>query len=344
MMKKRDFLTFDDVFTPVVYRDGGIDLLDQTKLPGRTVVLRITDVAGVAEAIKTMRVRGAPAIGITAAYGMVLGLERDEEMNRVAETLRATRPTAVNLTWAIERMLDAFRRHEGAPTEDLHAAMLSEARQIHSEDIEANKNIGRAGAKLLPKGSRVITICNTGALATGGYGTAYGVLRAAHEQGKLKMVYACETRPRLQGARLTAWELLQDEIPFRLIVDGAAGATMARGGINAIFAGADRIAVNGDSANKIGTYQLAILAHYHRIPFYIVAPTSTIDPHTEDEKGIAIEERSEDEVLAPLGMRFAPEGAAAWNPAFDVTPAELITGIVTERGVQHPPYSFGSKG
>ena len=343
MMKKRDSLTFNGVFTPVIYRDRGIDLLDQTKLPERALILRITDVAGVAEAIKTMRVRGAPAIGITAAYGMVLGLERGEEMDRVAETLRATRPTAVNLTWAIERMLDTFRRHKGAPADDLHAAMLSEARLIHSEDIEANKSIGRAGAELLPKGSRVITICNTGALATGGYGTAYGVLRAAHEQGKLKMVYACETRPRLQGARLTAWELLQDEIPFRLIVDGAAGALMARGRIDAIFAGADRIAANGDSANKIGTYQLAILAHYHGIPFYIVAPTSTIDPHTEDGKGIAIEERSEDEVLAPLGVRFAPEGAAAWNPAFDVTPAELITGIVTERGVQHPPYSLGRK-
>ncbi len=343
MMKKRDFPIFNDVFTPIVYRDGGIDLLDQTRLPGRAVVLRITDVDKVAEAIKTMRVRGAPAIGITAAYGMVLGLERGEEMNRVAEALRATRPTAVNLTWAIERMLDTFRKHEGEPAGDLHAAMLAEARLIHSEDIEANQNIGSVGAALLPDSARVITICNTGALATGGYGTAYGVLRAAHEQGKMEMVYACETRPRLQGARLTAWELLQNGIPFRLVVDGAAGALMARGRIDAVFAGADRIAANGDSANKIGTYQLAILARHHGIPFYIVAPTSTIDPDTADGKGITIEERSEDEVLAPLGVRFAPDGARAWNPAFDVTPAELITGIITERGVQHPPYHLVGK-
>jgi len=341
MMKKRDFVTFNNVFTPVVYRDGGIDLLDQTQLPGKTIVLRITEAVEVAEAIKTMRVRGAPAIGITAAYGMVLGVAEGDEIAHVAQMLRATRPTAVNLAWAIDRMLQTFEKHKKESPQDLRVAMLAEARLIHSEDIAANKRIGIAGAALLPKGSRVITICNTGALATGGYGTAYGVLRAAHEQGKLEMVYACETRPRLQGARLTAWELLQNEIPFHLIVDGAAGALMARGRIDAVFAGADRIAANGDSANKIGTYQLAILARYHEIPFYIVAPTSTIDPDTADGKGITIEERSEDEVLAPLGVRFAPEGAAAWNPAFDVTPAGLITGIVNERGVQHQPYHLG---
>ncbi|MEA3238466.1 MAG: S-methyl-5-thioribose-1-phosphate isomerase [Candidatus Bipolaricaulota bacterium] len=343
MMKKESILDFNGIFVPVVYRERGIDLLDQTRLPGNTVVLRITGVDQVAEAIKTMRVRGAPAIGITAAYGMVLGLERGKEMNQVAKTLRATRPTAVNLTWAIDRMLLAFQKHKNEAPEDLRVAMLAEARLIHSENIEANRRIGEAGAELLPDKARVITICNTGALATGGYGTAYGVLRAAHEQGKIEMAYPCETRPRLQGAHLTAWELSRDEIPFRLIVDGAAGALMAHGGIDAVLAGADRIAANGDSANKIGTYQLAILAHYHEVPFYIVAPTSTIDPDRPDGRGITIEERSEDEVLAPRGVRLAPDGARAWNPAFDVTPAKLIVGIITERGVHQSPYHLPEK-
>ncbi len=341
MINREATPSFDGVLAPVVYRDGAIDLLDQTRLPQDITVLRITDVVAVAEAIRTMRVRGAPAIGITAAYGMVLGLETGKDVHHVAEILRSTRPTAVNLTWAIDRMLQTFERHKNESPEDLHAAMLAEARQIHSEDIAANRKIGEYGADLLPAGASVITICNTGALATGGYGTAYGVLRAASEGGKLNMVYPCETRPRLQGARLTAWELLRDRIPFRLIVDGAAGALMKSGEINAVLAGADRIAANGDSANKIGTYQLAILAHYHKIPFYIVAPSSTIDPYILEGSGITIEERNEDEVLAPLGVRFAPEGAAAWNPAFDVTPAELITGIITEHGVKHAPYRLG---
>ncbi|RLE37432.1 S-methyl-5-thioribose-1-phosphate isomerase, partial [Candidatus Acetothermia bacterium] len=321
-------------------RDGGIDMVDQTLLPERTVVLRLTGLAEVAEAIRAMRVRGAPAIGITAAYGIVLGFERGDDPGEVAETLRRTRPTAVNLTWAIKRMLRTFERHKNQSVADIRAAMLAEARRIHSEDIAANKRIGRHGAELLPNGAQVMTICNTGALATGGYGTAYGVIRAAHEGGKLAMAYPCETRPRLQGARLTAWELLRDRIPFELIVDGAAGALMARGGIDAVLAGADRIAANGDSANKIGTYGLALLSHHHGIPFYIVAPTSTIDPKTETGAKIEIEERSEDEILAPYGCRFAPEGTSAWNPAFDVTLAGLITGIITEQGVFRPPYRF----
>ena len=340
MMREDRLPRFDGVFAPVVYRDGGIDMIDQTVLPERTVVLRLTDVAEVAEAIRAMRVRGAPAIGIAAAYGMVLGLEASEDPNRIAETLRETRPTAVNLTWAIERMLRTFERHKDESAADIRAAMLAEARRIHSEDIAANRKIGQCGAELLPTGARVMTICNTGALATGGYGTAYGIIRAAHEGGKLAMAYPCETRPRLQGARLTAWELLKDEIPFRLIADGAAGALMSRGGIDAVLAGADRIAANGDSANKIGTYGLAVLANHHGIPFYIVAPTSTIDPKTETGAKIEIEERSEDEILAPYGCRFAPDGASAWNPAFDVTPAELITGIITEKGVFTFPYGF----
>jgi len=344
MMREDRLPRFDGVFTPVVYRDGGIDMIDQTLLPERVIVLRLTDVTGVAEAIRTMRVRGAPAIGITAAYGMVLAVEKGEDPEKAAETLRGTRPTAVNLTWAIERMLETFERHKAqSSAADIRAAMLAEARRIHSEDIAANRTIGQYGAELLPAGARVITICNTGALATGGYGTAYGVLRAAHEGGKLAMAYPCETRPRLQGARLTAWELLRDRIPFALIVDGAAGALMAKGKIDAVLAGADRIAANGDSANKIGTYQLAVLARHHEIPFYIVAPTSTIDPATPDGARIEIEERSEEEVISPYGCRFAPDGAAAWNPAFDVTPARLITGIVTERGVYRPPYRLGGE-
>jgi len=340
MIREDHLPSFDGVFTPVVYRDGGIDMIDQTLLPERIVVLRLTDVAEVAEAIRTMRVRGAPAIGITAAYGMVLAVENGEDPEKAAESLRGTRPTAVNLTWAVERMLETFARHKAQSAADIRAAMLTEARRIHSEDITANRRIGRHGAELLPAGARVMTICNTGALATGGYGTAYGVIRAAHEDGRLVMVYPCETRPRLQGARLTAWELLRDRIPFALIVDGAAGALMAKQEIDAVFAGADRIAANGDSANKIGTYGLAVLAHHHGIPFYIVAPTSTIDPDTPTGEKIEIEERSTDEVLAPYGCRFAPEGASAWNPAFDVTPAGLISGIITEQGVFRPPYRF----
>jgi len=222
--------------------------------------------------------------------------------------------------------------------------LLAEARQIHADDIEGNRQIGRSGANLLPAEARVLTICNTGALATGGYGTAFGVLRATHDSGKLEMVYACETRPRLQGARLTAWELLQNGIPFKLLSDSAAAYLMSTGGIDAVLAGADRIAVNGDSANKIGTYSLAVAAKYHGIPMYIVAPTSTIDTNAPSGASIPIEERDEDEVLAPCGIRFAPEGAAAWNPAFDVTPADLITAIITEAGVFRPPVDLGGIG
>lgn len=345
-MKTKKLPQFQGVLTPVVYRDNGIDLLDQTQLPQREVVVRLTKVSEVAEAIRTMRVRGAPAIGITAAYGMVLGIKDGDRaisptrMDEIAEELRSTRPTAVNLSWAIERMLQVFRQYKGSSSEEIYEAMLAEARLIHGEDVEANRRIGQFGAELLPQQARILTICNTGALATGGYGTAYGVLRAAHEAGDLKFVYACETRPRLQGARLTAWELLQDGIPFKLLSDGAASYLMARGDVDVILAGADRIAANGDTANKIGTYALAVLAKHHGIPIYIVAPTSTIDVKTLTGASIPIEERSEDEVLAPRGVRFAPEGASAWNPAFDVTPSKLITAIVTETGVHRPPVDF----
>jgi len=350
MIDRSRLPSFDEVFSPVAYRDGGIDLLDQTKLPRETIVRRLESVEDVAEAIRVMRVRGAPAIGITAAYGMALAAQKSGQktqvppdlMREAASALRDTRPTAVNLTWAIERMLSAYRSAASAPEPLVFEALLSEARRIHQEDIAANRAMGAFGADLLPEDATVLTICNTGALATGGIGTAYGVIHTAYGRGTLRLVYACETRPRLQGARLTAWELLRDGIPFRLLSDGAAAALMKTQPIDAVLAGADRIARNGDTANKIGTYSLSVLAEKHGIPLYVVAPTSTIDAGTATGEGIPIEERSADEVLAPFGTRLAPEGAEAWNPAFDVTPAELIAGIVTERGVYRSPFDFSA--
>lgn len=333
------------MLTPVYWENGAVKLLDQTRLPHEEVWLSLTHWREVAEAIREMRIRGAPAIGIAAAYGLALavwhlpaGGDPDAVFREAAQGLARTRPTAVNLFWAIRRMERAFREHRSTGLPALKEALLREAEKIHEEDVAANRRIGTFGASLLPKGTRVLTICNTGALATGGYGTALGVVRAAWEDGKLELVYACETRPRLQGARLTAWELLREGIPFRLIADSAAGWLMSRVGVDAVLAGADRIARNGDTANKIGTYTLAVLARRHGIPFYVVAPTSTVDLELGSGREIPIEERGEEEVLAPYGCRLAPEGARAWNPAFDVTPAELITAIVTERGVLKPPY------
>ena len=339
--------SFCGTFVPAVYCSDGIDLLDQTLLPQQEVVLHLTTVDAVAEAIRAMRVRGAPAIGVVAAYGMVIASDEQgasglpERMQKAADILRGTRPTAVNLAWAVDRMLTRFEALDGRAREAMHDELLAEARRIHAEDIDANRAIGRNGAELIPKDARVLTICNTGALATGGYGTAFGVIRTAHDTGGLAFVYACETRPRLQGARLTAWELLRNGIPFKLLSDGAAAYLMSRGEVDAVLAGADRIARNGDAANKIGTYGLAVLAKHHGIPFYVVAPTSTVDATTASGEAIPIEERDPEEVLAPRGVRFAPEGAAAWNPAFDVTPAELITAIVTEQGVHRAPFDFG---
>jgi len=329
--------------SPVSWQEGALHLLDQTRLPREEVWLKIVSYQGVAEAIRTMQVRGAPAIGIAAAYGIALGMseacarsDRAARFSRVVATLRATRPTAVNLFWAIERMERVFNEHADSP--EIPRLLAGEAAAIHAEDIAANRRMGEHGAQLLPPEARVLTICNTGTLATGGYGTALGVIRAAHEAGKLRLVYACETRPRLQGARLTAWELHQEGIPFRLLVDSAAGALLARGGADAVLVGADRIARNGDTANKIGTYTLACLAARHGVPFYVVAPTSTLDSRTASGEEIPIEERDDGEVLCCQDLPIAPPGARAWNPAFDVTPAELILAIVTERGVLSPPY------
>lgn len=326
---------------PVFWEDDRVRLLDQRRLPAEERWLTLSRWEEVAEAIRCLSIRGAPAIGIAAAYGIVLASETSCEVahiEKAAQVLRDARPTAVNLAWALDRIMTVFRSHAGEPQEAIRAALLVEARRIHEEDVQANRRIGEMGAALLPEGSRVLTICNTGALATGGYGTALGVIRTAHEQGRLELVYVCETRPVLQGARLTAWELLQQGIPFRILVDGAAGWLLSHGKAEAVLVGADRIARNGDVANKIGTYSLACLASHHGVPFYVVAPTSTVDVNAVSGQHIPIEERDENEVLRVLGARMAPEGARAWNPAFDVTPAELITAIVTERGVIRAPY------
>lgn len=344
-MTKKRLPTFHGVPSPLIYRDGGIDLIDQRQLPSKLVVLRITDYVDLADAIREMKVRGAPAIGIAAAYGIVLGMQKEvkrtdlvDRFAQVSAELRGTRPTAVNLSWAITRLERIFQRHTNDRPASIREALLTEARQIHEEDVKGNQCIGKHGCAILPQDARVLTICNAGSLATGGYGTALGVVRAAWKQGKLSMVYVCETRPLLQGSRLTAWELSQEGIPFQLIIDSAAGYLMARGKIDAVLAGADRITQNGDVTNKIGTYALAVLGDHHRIPLYVAAPTSTIDASLATGDEVPIEERDGEEVRAPLGVQFAMQGTRVWNPAFDVTPAGLVSAIITERGVLRPPY------
>jgi methylthioribose-1-phosphate isomerase len=302
----------------------------------------------VAEAIRSLRIRGAPAIGIAAAYGMALAAgaahggsagDRLPALHRAAAGLAATRPTAVSLTWSLRRMLEVAGEASDAST--LPSQLLEAAHALARADVEINRRIGAHGAPLLPAGGRVLTYCNTGMLATGGYGTAFGVLRHAHEQGRGIHVIACETRPVLQGARLTAWELLRAGIPATLITDNAAGALMHAAGVDAAIVGADRIAANGDVANKVGTYTLAVLAGAHRIPFYVAAPLSTIDLTIPSGDAIPIEERHADEVLAAGGVRMAPAGIAVRNPAFDVTPHPLVSAIITEAGVIRPPYAAG---
>ena len=328
----------------VAWTDGALTLLDQRRLPGETVYLRIDDVDGAIDAIRDMVVRGAPAIGIAAAYGAVLaaraawrayGAGWKGPWEADLERLAGARPTAVNLVWAVRRM-----RHLGLDLpddQDPEPALLDEARAIHAEDLAANLRMGELGAALVDSRCGVLTHCNAGALATGGYGTALGVIRSAWKEGKIERVYADETRPWLQGARLTAWELLQDGIPVTLLADGAAAWLMKQGRVGWVIVGADRIAANGDVANKIGTYALALAARRHGVRFMVVAPTSTIDLSLASGEDIPIEERPADEVLELDGKRVAAAGAEAWNPAFDVTPAELTDAIVTERGVLvHP--------
>ncbi|MCS7300371.1 MAG: S-methyl-5-thioribose-1-phosphate isomerase [Fimbriimonadales bacterium] len=332
---------------PVVWRDGVVAILDQTQLPQRVVIEEFDDWRGVAEAIRTMKVRGAPAIGIAAAYGLALAAQQIETpsidafrtaFGEVCAAFAQTRPTAVNLFGAIERM-QRVAAQSRTPDEARHR-LLDEAQAIQHEDYEADLALAQHGAALLPNGARVLTLCNTGTLATGGIGTALGIIRVAHAQGKLQHVYACETRPRLQGLKLTAWELLQEGIPFEVIADSAAGALMAQGKVDAVIVGADRIAANGDTANKIGTYMLAVLAHYHGVPFYVAAPESTIDPATPNGAAIPIEYRDSAEVTHIGGLLIAPAETPALNPAFDVTPATLITAIITEKAVYRAPYQF----
>ncbi|MEK8088333.1 S-methyl-5-thioribose-1-phosphate isomerase [Thermithiobacillus plumbiphilus] len=331
-----------DTVRAVRWQDDALHLLDQRVLPHEVSYLVLQDFRATADAIRDMVVRGAPAIGITAAYGMALAarefgqhVDWRERVQAAADVLNAARPTAVNLAWAIarqNRILDAIENGEQS-----FAALLAEAQRIASEDVEANRRMGQAGARFIPADSGVLTHCNTGSLATGGYGTALGIIRAAVEQGRKVQVYADETRPWWQGARLTAWELQQDGIPVNLVVDSAAASLMAAGRIQSVVVGADRIAANGDTANKIGTYGLAVLARYHGIPFIVAAPTSTIDFATPTGADIHIEERPAEEITQVRGVQLAPLGTQAVNPAFDVTPAELITAIVTERGVVESP-------
>ena len=317
---------------PLRWEDGKLLMLDQRLLPQRVVWLTLGTCSEVVDAVRDMAVRGAPAIGVAAAYGMALAAKAGMPRGEAAQALAASRPTAVNLFWAIDRICRL-------PSWDA-VAVLAEASRIEEEDLAANKAMGLYGAELVPQGARVLTICNSGSLATAGHGTALGVIKTAREQGKVSFVYSCETRPRMQGLRLTAWELIQDRIPFASIADGAAGSLMRAGKIDFVIAGADRIAANGDAANKIGTYSLAVLARHHGIPFAIAAPSSTIDPNTPTGEQIPIEERDATELTEIEGVRIAPEGCPVVNPAFDVTPAELIDAIVTEKGVFRGPYDF----
>jgi methylthioribose-1-phosphate isomerase len=329
------------------WTNDGVVFIDQTKLPTEEVYVTCRTYQEVADAIVTMIVRGAPAIGVAAAMGVALGVKQSmavdhaglkSEFEKICSDLAATRPTAVNLFWAIKRMQRKFEEVASSPIPQIKDAMAREARQMHVEDIAINETMGRNGAALMPSSGGVLTHCNAGALATAGYGTALGVIRAAVESGKQIHVFADETRPFLQGSRLTAWELMKDGIATTLISDNMAGAMMRMGKINAVIVGADRIAANGDVANKIGTYTVAVLAKEHSIPFYVAAPWSTVDLETPDGNAIPIEQRSPKEVTHLAGKQIAPDGVKVENPAFDVTPSKYVAAIITERGVARAPY------
>jgi methylthioribose-1-phosphate isomerase len=329
------------------WTDSGVRFIDQTKLPTEESYVTCKTYLQVAEVIRTMVVRGAPAIGVAAAMGIALGVKDSkaenvaglkQEFDQISDVMGKTRPTAVNLFWAIRRMREKFELLRVRPLPHIKQALIEEAQRMHAEDIAANQAMGRHGATLMPASGAVLTHCNAGALATCGYGTALGVIRAAIEQGKKIHVYADETRPFLQGSRLTAWELMKDGIPTTVISDNMAGAMMKQGKINAIVVGADRIAANGDVANKIGTYTVAVLAKEHGIPFYVAAPFSTVDLETADGSGIPIEQRDRKEITHIGGRQMVPAGVEVENPAFDVTPSNYITAIVTERGIARAPY------
>ncbi len=332
----------------VEWTDSGVRFIDQTKLPTEETYVTCKTYQEVADAIRTMIVRGAPAIGVAAAMGVALGVRDSQaknledlqcELGRISDVIAATRPTAVNLFWGIRRMKNKFDEVSHLPIDEIKEALVAEAQRMLVEDIAANQAMGKHGAVLLPSSGGVLTHCNAGALATCGYGTALGVIRAAVESGKKLHIFADETRPFLQGSRLTAWELMKDGIPTTVISDNMAGAIMRQGKIGAVVVGADRIAANGDVANKIGTYTVAVLAKEHGIPFYVAAPFSTIDLDTPDGAGIPIEQRSPREVTHMAGQQITPDGVGIENPAFDVTPHKYVTAIITERGVLRPPYA-----
>ncbi|MBI5642057.1 MAG: S-methyl-5-thioribose-1-phosphate isomerase [Deltaproteobacteria bacterium] len=340
------------MFKTVEWKKTGVVMIDPRLLPEKEVYRTYRDYKAVAGAIKDMVVRGAPAIGVSAAMGVALGASKikakeikgfRKEFDKIASLLASTRPTAVNLFWGIERMRKVVEDNSSLAIPELKARLIAEAKEVHREDIEINKLIGKHGGALLKSGSTVLTHCNAGALATAGYGTALGVIRGAIEAGKKISVFADETRPFLQGARLTAWELKKDNIDVTLITDNMAGYIMKKGFIHAVVVGADRIAANGDVANKIGTYSVAILAKEHNIPFYVAAPLSTIDLKIRHGDDIPIEERDSSEVTHMKGKRLAPAGIKVRNPAFDVTPNRLVSGIITEKGVVKAPYVKGLK-
>ena len=339
-------------FTTIEWTDEAVVMIDQRLLPVREIYVKCRTYQEVAEAIKEMIIRGAPAIGVAAAMGIALGAQgikadRFEEFYReyekICDLLAGTRPTAVNLFWAVDRMKRLCLDHKDIKVEKLKELIREEALKICEEDIEINKRIGKNGNSLIPHGARILTHCNAGALATAGYGTALGVIRAAHETGKNIQVFADETRPFLQGARLTAWELMKDHIPVTLITDNMAGYFMKKGMIDLVIVGADRIAANGDTANKIGTYSVAILAKEHNIPFYVAAPISTLDLSLKGGDEIPIEERNIREVTHVFDSQIAPDGVKVLNPAFDVTPNRYITAIITEKGVVKAPFEEGLK-
>ncbi|CFY05722.1 Methylthioribose-1-phosphate isomerase [Syntrophomonas zehnderi OL-4] len=330
----------------IYWENEAVVILDQNKLPGRVEYIRCEEHHALAHAIRILQVRGAPLIGVTAAYGLALAVikyrgsrsDLKAYYDEAEQLFASTRPTAVNLFWAITRMRGVFDRLADQDVEQIGAALLNEAQAMFVEDQNINISIGNYGQTLLPKNARVLTICNAGALATCGYGTALGVIRSAQQQGKISQVWACETRPVLQGARLTVWELMQDNIPVKLITDSMAAYVMGQKELDAVIVGADRIAANGDTANKIGTYGLAVLAAYHQIPFYVAAPMSTVDLSISSGEQIPIEERNHDEVRRMRGEYITVPEVEVFNPAFDVTPQALIKAIITEKGIVTPPF------
>jgi len=331
---------------PIWWKNGKVYILDQTKLPHKEKVVECKNYHKVKLCIQRMSIRGAPAIGIASAMGLALGARSikarttDEffrKLETIAERFLHTRPTGANLFWAIERLLSLVRRNRRKSLKEIKYILEREAINMLKEDIRSNKRIGKNGLKLINKPANILTHCNTGSLATGGYGTALGVIRAAHSKGKINKVFVDETRPALQGARLTTWELLQDRIPAVLVTDNMAGHLMQKGAVDCVIVGADHIAANGDVVNKIGTYSLAVLAKYHNVPFYVAAPLSTVDIRTRKGEDIVIEERNPREVLEIQGKRIAPKNMAVFNPAFDLTPHILVSAIITERGlIRHP--------